>query len=33
MVFIQSHDLLLHFAEYAGIGVVVLLLISRIFLR
>ena len=33
MVLIQSHDLLLRFAEAAVIGIVVLLLIGRIFLR
>ena len=33
MVFIQSHDLLFHFAEVAVIGLVVLLVISRLFLR
>jgi hypothetical protein len=33
MVLIQSHDLVLRFAECAVIAVVVLLLIGRIFLR
>jgi hypothetical protein len=33
MVFFQSHDLLLRFVECAVVGVVVLLVIGRIFLR
>jgi len=33
MVLIQSHDLLLRFGEAAGIAVIVLLLVGRIFLR
>ncbi|MEN3341587.1 MAG: hypothetical protein V7644_991 [Actinomycetota bacterium] len=33
MVLIQSHDLVLRFAECAVIAVVVLLVIGRIFLR